>query len=86
MHREGEDRESFWSRERQRETESEGVREMAMHVQTFFAWGQRELERKLPSHCRIHTQCTKIRDISRKLLQRPIQGASKSAQQPGNYT
>lgn len=73
----------------ERETKREGrerVSELAMHVHRFFAWGQRELERKLPSHCRICTQSTKIRDILRKLLQRLIQGKTKSAWQPGNYS
>lgn len=87
MHRDGRGKREFLEeRERLREPEREGVREVAMHVQTLFAWGQRELERKLPSHCRICTQSTKIRDISRKPLQRPIQGTTKPAQQPGNYT
>lgn len=51
---------------------------------TFLARGQRELERKLPSHCRICTPSTKMKDVIQKLLQQPIQGTKKSAQQPRN--
>ena len=83
--REKEERE-FRGRETLREAEGGRVRKKAMHVQTFIAWGQRELEIKLPSHCRSCTQSTKIWEILRKLLQRPIQGATKCAQQPGNCT
>lgn len=61
MHREGEERESFLEEgERLRVPGRERVSEMATHVQTFFAWGQRELERELPNHCTICTQSTKI--------------------------
>lgn len=63
MHRDGGEGESFWRRERLREPERERAGEPAMHVQTFFAWGQRELERKLPTHCRICTQSTKKHSI-----------------------
>lgn len=44
----------------ERERARERTRGVAVQVQTHFAWGKRELERKLQSQCRICTQSAKL--------------------------
>lgn len=60
MHREGGRRESFVSERETVEVRSWRVREVAVHIQTTFAWGHRELERKLPAIVQFALQAQNI--------------------------